>query len=158
MQFCELLGVFLITAWCFRLSISYQFGLFLYCRHLDVEIELDTCVGSWLYLCDRLLGYCSVYGLFCVIFKRLMGIVFVLRLGAVVWTLYRYGNLILWDIMLEKILLKSLLSDLLIICGAINVFGTIMGIPDLGFYWEICRSLKYWLFDFKIWSKDLNII
>ena len=73
-----------VRVWCFRLSILYQFGLLLYCRHLDVKIELDTCIGSWLYFFDRLLVFCGVFELFCVIFGSLMCIVFVLHLGAVV--------------------------------------------------------------------------
>ena len=84
MQICELLGVFLIRAWCFRLSILYQFGFLLYCRQLDVKIDLDTCVGLWLSFYDRLLGYCGVSRLFCVVIGSPMGIVFVLHLGAVV--------------------------------------------------------------------------
>ena len=69
MQICELSSVFLIRTWCFQLSILYQFGLLVYCRNLDVKIELDTCVGSWLSFYDRLLGYCGVSRLFCVIFE-----------------------------------------------------------------------------------------
>ena len=84
MQICELSGVFLTRAWCFPLSILYQFGLLLYSRHLDVKMELDTCIGLWLYFCDKLLVYCDVSGLFCVVFGSLMSIVFLLHLGAVV--------------------------------------------------------------------------
>ena len=84
MQICELLGVFLIRVWCFRLSILYQFGLRMYCKHLDIKIKLDTCIGLWLYFCDRLLVFCGVSELFRVVFRSPMGIVFVLRLGDVV--------------------------------------------------------------------------
>ena len=63
-QICEFLGVFLIRAWCFRLSILYQFGLPLYCRHLDVKIDLNICIGFWLYFYDRLLVFCGVLGYF----------------------------------------------------------------------------------------------
>ena len=73
MQICELSGVFLIRAWSFRLSILYQFGLLLYSRYVDVKIELDKCVGLWLYLYDRLLGYCGVFRAILCCFKESNG-------------------------------------------------------------------------------------
>lgn len=77
-------GCVFVRVWCFRLSISYQFGMLLYFRVLDVKIELNISIGSWLNFYDRLLVFCGDSELFCVIFGSPISIVFVFRLGAVV--------------------------------------------------------------------------
>ena len=101
MQICELSGVFLIRAWCLQLSILYQFGLLLYCIHLDVKIELDTCFGLWLYFCDRLLGYCGVFRAILCCFREFDGHCFCPPFGSCCLNSMQIGNFILWDIVPE---------------------------------------------------------
>ena len=112
--------MFIIRAWSFWLSILYQFGLLLYCRYFDVKIELDTCVGSWLYFYDILLGYCGVFWAILCCFRESNGHCF-----CPLFVSYYVNSIQIWKFLFVghyagEIFVKSLLPYLLIICEAMK--------------------------------------